>query len=175
MDVAAGLTAALAFGGQGLEFAETLRAIANVDGQGARIAAVERFEIGRAEGDIGSTVPLQLSFTLRFEFPDVADAGRHTIQIMRAGSGIDIADRIVLRAAEGWTIREDSIRPSNLRAYYRDGEVSGSQSELEGTEPLTFEIEKGGGLSEWIWFGLASLLLLLLGAAIYAWNKRRKV
>jgi len=170
-----GLNIALALGGGSFaEFGDALRQLVTIDGSPARQASVERFEIDEAEGSVGSAARVLVSFTLRIQYPGVNDANHHTVSIARSESGLDLADRIVVAPAGGWRIKEDSIAPAGLQAHYNDGRISGSQRELEGPEPLTFELEKKAGLSGWGWFLLISLLLLVVGAVLYYLNKRRR-
>jgi hypothetical protein len=172
-----GLNIALSFGSGGFaEFGQALREIATIDGSTARVLRVDDFNIEGAEGSIGSTAGVRISFQLHVEFPDVGKANRHAVSVARAESGLQVADRIVVRPADGWRIKEDSIQPSRLQAFYDEGRVSGSQRELEGPEPLTFDLEKKSALSPWGWFLAVSLLLILIGAGLYLWHqKRRKV
>lgn len=157
------------------DYFDVVRRLVSIDGHPPKSVKVTVLELEGAEGDVTSTSPIGVSLRLEADFSLVESADRHEIRFARNVLNLTLTDRIVVRPGAGWEIPGDSIEPEAMRRLYAGGRISGSQREVGGVEPLTFEIEERSGLPAWGW---ALLLLVVAGAggAGYWWwrTQRRK-
>lgn len=160
-------------GGSIAEFRRNLRELATIDGHGADSASFSEIRIEGAEGSITKTDTVFFTIQVQAKFPEVEDADQHRITMQREQSDLDLADRIVVRSGDGWSLPRDSIRPQDLRTLHRDDSITGTQEQLEGTEPMSFDIEKrADGGSPWLW--VISLLLVAGGAGAFLLARARR-
>lgn len=171
-----GLNAALAFGGSGAlaDFGRQLRDLVRIDGGGPMNVQIETLDLAGATGSITSTNAIQVRLLVKVTF-ETADEDRHDVAIARAAADIDMAERIVVKPATGWTIEQDSITPESMKARYSGGSIQGTQAQMQGTEPLGFTIEDSTGLPVWGWIVIGGLsLLVAAGVAYYLTQVRGK-
>lgn len=161
-------------GGQIEELRLALRDLARIDGRTGDGVEFDRILIENAEGPVSSTQPVFVSLAGRVAFSSVPDADSHTVRVLRGESDLELANRLIIEPQAGWVIPKDSIDPAELQRYHRAGRIEGSQSELEGDEPLTFRIEAKGGAAWTMWLLVAAGILLVAGLAAYLLAQQRR-
>lgn len=159
-------------GGPVAEFRDSIKQLVTIDDVAAERVEFRRFEIANAEGPVRSTGPIQITLLLHVAFPEAGSSRTHHVRILRDRSDIELADRIVVHTGKGWTLEKNTIEPEGMRLYYHDGEIAGTQSQLQGSDPLTFSIERAG-LSTGGWIALVSLLLVAGGLGAFYLARRR--
>lgn len=164
-------------GGQIGEFRNALRALVKIDGKTASAVRFEGLTFQNAGGAITSTTTISVFMRVALPFSGTGSGTSHRVEVQRAESDIEFAQRIAVRGAAGWEIAKSSIQPSSMQAYYADGAIAGSQQQFQSSEPLAFDIRKvDEGTPAWVWWTTGSLgLLAAAGGGGYWWFRRTKV
>ena len=160
-------------GGDVGEFKQTLGELVKVDGTTFGNVQFTSLDLEGAEGTIGSTAPVFASLGVRVEFPNAPKGRTHTVLVERTASDLDLATRVIVRPAKGWSIVQDSVQPVDMRGRWADGELVGTQDQFEGEEPLAFQIKQKSATNPWL-VGLGALFLLAVAVAAFVWVRRNR-
>jgi hypothetical protein len=154
-------------------YRDTLKVLVRVDGKSASTMIFTMIDLKGAEGPVTSTSPFTVDVGLEGAF-QAAEADTHTVAFERTESELTLTDRIVIQAAGGWKLLDASVEPASMQSLVRDGRLEGDQEDFEGTEPLTFEIEKASGVGAWIWI-VGGLLVAALAAVagVIIWQRQK--
>ncbi len=154
-------------------FVESLKPLVQVDGRPADVIGLQDLAVADAEGPTASTATITFDFTIIAEYRSTVESDRHDVLVERVEQDITLTDRIVVRAADGWKVAEDSIAPANMAAFYDDGKLEGSQGDFEGEQPLTFQIEPSSS-SALLWAASGVVLAAAAGIIGFFVYKRRQ-
>lgn len=154
-------------------FVESLKPLVQIDRRPADVIGLQDLAVDGAEGPTASTATIIFDFTIRADYRSTIEGERHDVQVERVEQDITLADRIVVRAADGWKINEDSIAPANMAALYDDGELVGSQDSFESEQPLSFQIEESNSAAL-LWAASGVVLAAAAGITAFFVYKRRK-
>lgn len=155
------------------QFVESLKPLVQVDGRAADVVSLQDLRVDGAEGPTATTAPVIVDFTVVAEYRETAEADRHDIRVERVEQDITLTDWIVVRAADGWKISEDSIAPDSMARLYDDGKLQGSQDDFEGQEALTFQIEQSNSRAL-LWAASGLVLAAAAGLTFFFVYKRRQ-
>lgn len=155
------------------QFVESLKPLVQVDGAAADVVGLQDLSLAGAEGPTASTATVTFAFTIVAEYRSTAEADRHDVRVERVEQDITLTDRIVVRAADGWKINEDSIAPASMASLYDGGQLEGSQNEFEGEQPLSFQIEESNARAL-LWAASGVVLAAAAGITAFFVYKRRQ-
>lgn len=160
-------------GGDIKEFRDLFGEFVSVDDQGATKVEITDLQLRDAEGSVSSTQTIHVSFRLVAEYGGVGGGDSHSVRVHRDAPAVDIVSSITIRPGSGWKIKEDSILPPSMQAFFDGSQFSGSQSQMQGTEPVTFTLESTGGGSLGLWLLILGLLAVGGGFGFYWWKRRK--